>query len=54
MSASYDQFFKKVKQNTGVQSEKQPVDISALAKKELSDNNVTNINLRDFIIDFFK
>ncbi len=33
MSPSYDQFFKKVKQNTSQQTVKKPVDISALARQ---------------------
>ena len=40
MSQSYDQFFKKVKQNNSQQGQKKPVDVAAIAqqmKKTKSD-----------------
>lgn len=39
MSQSYDQFFKKVKQNTSQQTQKKPVDVAALAQQMKKTKN---------------
>lgn len=56
MNPSYDQFFKKVKQNTGNQSEKRPIDISALAKNTAKQmkKNKTEKKIKKFpAVQFF-
>ncbi len=48
MSQSYDQFFKKVKQNTTGQTVKKPVDVSALAKQMKKAKTETKIKNKKF------
>ncbi len=48
MSQSYDQFFKKVKQNTTGQTVKKPVDVSALAKQMKKTKTETKIKNKKF------
>jgi flagellar motility protein MotE (MotC chaperone) len=48
MSPSYDQFFKKVKQNTSQQTGKKPVDVSALAKQMKKTKTETKLKNKKF------